>query len=113
MKRISALVLCAALLAPGAAFAGWGAIAYNQNTGASSESHGYGSLWAAERAALGACGGGCRIMNWEHNTCIALATNGAGAWGEAHGYPNGDAAIAAAVGYCGRPGCAWREWACG
>jgi hypothetical protein len=111
MKAISALVLCAALLAPGSAFAGWGAIAYNSYSGASSESHGYGSLGAAENAALGACSGRCRIMNWEQNSCIAFATNGAGAWGEAHGYPNSDAAVAAAISACGG-GCSWREWAC-
>jgi hypothetical protein len=111
MKGISALVLCAALLAPGAAFAGWGAIAYNSATGVSSEAHGYGSLGAAERAALHACGGSCRIMNWEQNSCIAFATNGRGAWGEAHGYGNSNAAVAAAISACGA-GCSWQEWAC-
>ena len=112
MRTISALVLSAALLLPGTAFAGWGAIASNSSNGASSESHGYPSLRQAEHAALRACGGGCQIMNWENNTCIALATNGSGAWGEAHGYANSDAAVSAAVSACGVFGCAWREWAC-
>ena len=111
MKGISALILSAALLAPSAAFAGWGAIAYNSYSGANSESHGYASLAIAENAALNACGGGCRIINWEQNSCIAFATGPGGRWGEAHGYPNSGAAIAAALAYCGG-GCAWREWAC-
>jgi len=111
MKRISALVLCAALLAPGAAFAGWGAIAYNSYTGAWGEGHGYPSLGAAENAALGYCGGGCRIMNWEENRCNALATGPGGRWGEGHGYGNANAAIRGALSACGG-GCVWRVWEC-
>jgi hypothetical protein len=111
MKTIFGAALLVALMLPSAAFAGFGAIAYNSATGASSESHGYGSRAAAERAALNACGGGCSIMNWEENTCIALATNASGRWGEAHGYPTRARAVAVALSECGA-GCRWREWAC-
>jgi hypothetical protein len=100
MKLLGAAVLSVSLMLPGAAFAGWGAIAYNKATGASSESHGYGSLAAAENSALAACGAGCQIMNWEENECIALAT-GPGSWGEAHGYPSGESAALAAIQACG------------
>jgi hypothetical protein len=111
MKAISAIALCAALVFPTAAFAGWGAIAYNASTGRYSEWHGAGSLGLAESGALGACGAGCTIINYEENSCIALATGPGGVWGEGHGYANSNAAIAAALSYCGR-GCGWREWAC-
>jgi hypothetical protein len=111
MKVIYGAVLCAVLALPSAALAGWGATAYNSDTGASGEAHGYGSRGAAERAALGACGGGCSIINWENNTCVALATNSSGHWGESHGYPNRNAAVRAAVSACGA-GCTWKEWAC-
>ncbi len=111
MKAISAIALCAALVFPTAAFAGWGAIAYNASTGRNAEWHGAASLAAAESGALKLCGGGCRIINYEDNSCIAFATNSAGVWGEGHGYANSNAAIAAALSYCGA-GCAWREWAC-
>lgn len=111
MKTIHGAALLAALLLPSAAFAGFGAIAYNSATGASSESHGYPSRAAAERAALRACGGGCSIMNWEENSCIALATNSSGRWGEGHGYSSRGRAVGAALAACGA-GCRWREWAC-
>ena len=89
MKPISGLVLCAALLLPGGAFAaGWGAIAYNPATGASTEAHGQAHLSTALNAALNACGSGCLVVTWEHNTCIAFATNGRGSWGDAFNYPN-------------------------
>ena len=111
MKTIFSAALLAALVLPNAAFAGFGAIAYNSGTGAASEAHGYGSRAAAERAALNACGGGCSVMNWEENTCIALATGPSGRWGEAHGYSTSGQAISAAISQCGG-GCRWREWAC-
>jgi hypothetical protein len=111
MKAISVIAVFAALVFPTAAFAGWGAIAYNSSTGRYSEWHGAGSLGLAEGNALRACGAGCRIINYEENSCIAFANNSAGAWGEAHGYANSNAAIAAAISYCGA-GCGWREWAC-
>ena len=111
MKTIYGVALLAALVLPSAAFAGWGAIAYNSATGANSESHGYPSRWAAEAAALAACGGGCSIMNWEENSCIALATGSSGRWGEGHGYSTYRRAVRAALSACGR-GCTWRQWAC-
>jgi len=111
MKAMSVIALIAALVLPSAAFAGWGAIAYNASTGRYSEWHGAGSLGLAESGALRACGAGCTIINYEENSCIALATGPGGAWGEGHGYANSNAAIAGALSYCGR-GCGWREWAC-
>jgi hypothetical protein len=41
MKIIYASIVLAVLALPGAALAGWGAIAYNSVTGAMSEAHGY------------------------------------------------------------------------
>jgi Domain of unknown function (DUF4189) len=111
MKIIHAVVVFAALAFPSAAFAGWGAIAYNSATGAMSEAHGYSSQYTAESVALKLCGAGCTIVNWEHNSCIALATNSAGGWGEAHGYSSEAAVRAAAISFCGN-NCIWREWAC-
>jgi hypothetical protein len=111
MKIIHTSALFAALILPSTAFAGWGAIAYNSATGNASQAHGYPSRGAAERAALGACGGGCSIKNWEENSCIALATNSSGRWGEAHGYSNHREAVRAALAACGA-NCRWREWAC-
>ncbi|MGD0027120.1 MAG: DUF4189 domain-containing protein [Xanthobacteraceae bacterium] len=111
MKVIYAVIVFAALVLPSAAFAGWGAIAYNSATGASSEAHGYSSRAAAQRAALRACAGRCRIMNWEENSCIALATNSSRGWGEGHGYATQAAAIGAAISACSG-NCTWKEWAC-
>jgi len=111
MKAIAAAVAFAVWVVPGAALAGWGAIAYNSATGAWGEAHGYGTQADAESAALGYCGGGCQIINYEENSCIALATGPGGAWGEGHGYSTSDEAIATALSYCGG-GCSWRAWAC-
>ena len=111
MRAISAVVLCAALVVPGAAYAGWGAIAYNPATGASTEAHGQAKLSTALNAAINACGSGCLLVTWEHNTCIAFATDGRGGWGDAFNYPTSQAATASAVTTCGA-GCTWRVWAC-
>jgi hypothetical protein len=111
MRAISTVVLCAALLLPGAANAGWGAIAYNPATGASTEAHGQAKLSTALNAAINACGSGCLLVTWEHNTCIAFATDGRGGWGDAFNYPTSQAATASAVTTCGA-GCTWRVWAC-
>ena len=111
MKIIYAVTFFAALAMPGAAFAGFGAIAYNPATSASSEAHGYPSQAAAEQAALGACAGACQIVNWEENTCNALALGPGGTWGEGHGYPDQNAALAAALSTCGAD-CKWQEWTC-
>ena len=96
---------------PGSAYAGWGAIAYNPATGKSVEAHGQAHLSNALNAALNACGNGCLLVTWEHNTCIAFATDGRGGWGDAFNYPNYTAATSAAVTSCGA-GCTWRVWAC-
>jgi len=111
MRTISAVVLSAALFLPGVANAGWGAIAYNPVTGASTEVHGQAKLSTALNGALNACGNGCLLVTWEHNTCIAFATDGRGAWGDAFNYPNQQAATSSAVSTCGA-GCTWRVWAC-
>ena len=112
MKAITAVIFCAALTLPGLAYAaGWGAIAYNPNTGASSEAHGYPHLSDALNAALNACGRGCLLVTWEHNRCIAFATNGRGAWGDAFNYGDSNSAISSAISACGA-GCTWKEWAC-
>jgi hypothetical protein len=102
------LVLVAAL--PQSAFAGFGAIAYNSYTGQSGESHGYMFYGDAINAALYACGGNCTIINWEQNSCIALAA-GCGRYGEAHGMYSPAAASQTALYECG-PGCTLQEWAC-
>jgi hypothetical protein len=111
MRSISVVVLCAALLLPGVANAGWGAIAYNPATGASTEVHGQAHLSTALNGALNACGNGCLLVTWEHNTCIAFATDGRGAWGDAFNESTYQAATSAAVSACGA-GCSWRVWAC-
>jgi hypothetical protein len=111
MKTLYASLLIATLAFPGSAFAGWGAIAFNSSTGGSAEAHGYASRAAAQSAALKACGGGCTIINWEQNTCIAVATNASRHWGEGHGYQTQSAAVSAALSACGS-GCTWKEWAC-
>ena len=110
MKTIYLFLLLSVSMTSNLALAGWGAIAYNSYTGTTSESHGYNSYGDAANSALYACGGGCAIMAWENNNCIALAT-GNGRWGEAHGYDNANDATAAAINQCGW-GCEWREWAC-
>ena len=115
MRRIFppiALVLATATTALGSssAFAGWGVIAYNDATGASSESHGWATYQQAVDEALAFCGFGCRIVNWENSTCIALAT-GFGHWGEGHGFATSTDAVSAALMQCGAD-CAWKEWAC-
>jgi len=112
MKVICGVTFFVALAVSSPAFAGFGAIAYNSATGASSEAHGYSSRAEAEEAALRACGGGCTIMNWEENSCIALATNSSGAWGEGHGYATQAEAVNEAISVCGGPNCTDKEWAC-
>ena len=79
MRSIGGAVFAAVAFMSSAASAGWGAIAYNSDTGASGQSHGYASEGAASSAALGFCGGGCRVVAIEENSCIALATNSSGA----------------------------------
>ena len=111
MKAVSTAILIAALVVPGSAYAGWGAIAYNPTTGASVEAHGQPKLSTALNAALNACGNGCLLVTWEHNTCIAFATNGGGGWGDAFNYSTSALATASAIKSCGA-GCTWKVWAC-
>jgi uncharacterized protein DUF4189 len=111
MKSIFVAVLGSAVVFSSAAFAGWGATALNESTGASGESHGYPNRGAAIGAAIRACGAGCRMINWEHNSCVALATNGSGRWGESHGLSDRGSAQRRALAACGA-GCTIKEWAC-
>ena len=111
MTKIFGAVSIAALVFSDVAFAGFGAIAYNSTTGAWGESHGYPGRRSAEREALRTCGGGCSIVNWEENSCVALATGSSGAWGEGHGYSRRGRAERAAISACGA-GCTTRVWAC-
>ena len=99
-----------ALILPQAALANFGAIAYNSYNGRSSQSHGYAFYQDAINTALYACGPGCTIVNWEQNSCIALAA-GYGRLGEAHGFYDANQAANAALYQCG-PGCGVVEWAC-
>ena len=110
MKSTILAGLIAASAYPALAFAGWGAIAYNSNTGRSAEAHGFNSYGYAVNEALALCGYGCSIINWEQNSCVAFAT-GFNRFGEAHGLPNANLAIQTALAECGN-GCTWREWAC-
>ena len=111
MKAIYVAVLGSALVFSSAAFAGWGATALNSSTGAYGESHGYGNRGAAIGAAIRVCGAGCRMINWEHNSCVALATNASGGWGEGHGFSSRGAAERRALAACGA-GCSIKVWAC-
>jgi len=51
------------------------------------------------------------MINWEENTCVALATNASGGWGEGHGFSTRAAAEQEALKECGA-GCSVKEWAC-
>jgi Domain of unknown function (DUF4189) len=107
-------VLVAGLALSPAAFAGYGAIAFNTTTYAVGEAHGYYTLDDAESAALNACGGGCQIMNWEQNKCNAFATDSAAhAWGRATGMGDANSAVNAAISACGTANCVSRIWICG
>ena len=111
MRPISAVVLCAALLLPGAANAGWGAIAYNPVSGASTEVHGQAHLSTALNAALNACGNGCLLVTWEHNTCIAFATDGRGVGATRSITRTATPPLPPPFRPAAR-GCSWRVWAC-
>ena len=66
-------VMLGALLAPETSFAGWGAIACNQNNANCGVSYGWPTLASAEAYALIECRKGnmaCHIWRWEHNVCI-------------------------------------------
>jgi Domain of unknown function (DUF4189) len=112
MKAFWTAILIAAFLAPGSAYAGWGAIAYNPVSGVSAEIHGQPHVTTAMNGALKACGHGCLIVNWEKNLCIAFATDGRGSWGSSGGYASSNLATANAIAACAQAGCAWRVWAC-
>ncbi len=51
----------------------YGAIAINQQTGATGYSYDYSSRYAAERTALNHCKGNCRIAVYFRNTCASVA----------------------------------------
>lgn len=94
------------------AFAGWGAIAYNENTNAIGSSQQQSSYDAAIFAALNQCGYGCVIKSWEHNKCNAFATGMAvSEWGSGWNYSNPTEAINKALLECGST-CTLRLWIC-
>jgi len=108
MKALFAGLIVALMSAP--ALAGWGAIAYNSQSATWGEAHGHNCYADAVNAAMSACGAGCNLINWEQNSCIALA-DGPGVWGESHGYGDSSSATQAAENACGA-GCSWRVWSC-
>jgi Domain of unknown function (DUF4189) len=73
-RKLVQLLIIAAMLAPTAAFAGWGAIACDLNgSGACGTSSGYNSLVGAQLRAMRECQAGgyaCYFYRWEHNMCI-------------------------------------------
>ena len=111
MRPISAVVLCAALLLPGRPTPVGARSPTIRPPAPPPRSHGQAQLSTALNGALNACGNGCLLVTWEHNTCIAFATDGRGGWGDAFNYPTYQQATASAVSTCGA-GCAWRVWAC-
>lgn len=110
---LSATLAVANVALANLAHAGWGAIAYNPNNGASSETHDYAALPDALNAAMQACGSGCLIVTWEHDECIAFATDANGVWGSFSNAANKAAAIQGAIAACGGSGCSVQQWACG
>ena len=74
LKILAALsVMLGALLVPETSFAGWGAIACNQNNASCGVSYGWPNLAAAKSYALLEClrsNRSCHIWRWEHNVCI-------------------------------------------
>jgi hypothetical protein len=74
LKILGALsVMLGVLLVPETSFAGWGAIACNQNNASCGVSYGWPNLRSAEVYALIECrktNRACHIWRWEHNTCI-------------------------------------------
>jgi len=112
MKLIFAAALIAALPIAYEARAGWGAIAYNPNTGSSSESHQYPALPDALNAAMTACGTGCLIVTWEHDNCIAFAVSPDGVWGSSSNAPSQAAATDGALKACNRADCTVKQAAC-
>ena len=72
--NVATLALVGALLAPGAAFAGWGSIACDVNgSGACGASAGWQTPGLANWSAINACRAGgynCYIADWEHNMCV-------------------------------------------
>lgn len=107
---MKSILVTAVLLASASAFAGWGAIAYNPQTGQVAASQGYTFYSDAVNNALSACQNtypyaSCQLMNWENNECIALAAGG-GRWGRAQGFAYDlYGAQNAALNACGNPEC--------
>ena len=66
------------------AFAGYGAIAYSQNSRAHGQSWNYPTRWEAEQRAINECstrGYGCKAVMWFRSACGALAVSGRGGYG--------------------------------
>ena len=66
-------VMLGVLSIPETAFAGWGAIACNQNNASCGVSYGWPNLATAKSYALIEClksNKSCHIWQWEHNMCI-------------------------------------------
>jgi len=60
------------------ALAGFGAIAFSQDSGAYGSSWNYQTRWEAEQRAMKECsmhGYGCKVVMWTRNACAALATS--------------------------------------
>jgi hypothetical protein len=67
------LLMLGTLLLPKTSFAGWGAIACNQNNTSCGVSYGWANLGSAKSYALVEClksNRSCHIWQWEHNMCI-------------------------------------------
>lgn len=112
MKLIFSTALFAGMAVANAAYAGWGAIAYNPTSGATAEAHEYQALPDALNAAKQACGNGCLLVTWEHNECIAFAISPNGFWASVSNAPNKAAAMDRVIKACGRPGCVVKQTAC-
>jgi hypothetical protein len=121
MKRtLLALSFTATLLASGlftqAAEAAYAAIAYSPSDRIYGRSHGFGTRWQAERAAMAFCinggGGSCRVVAWSHNSCSALAVGRSG-WGSHGGGSRGFAERRAYENCSARTGgCRLMAWTC-
>jgi Domain of unknown function (DUF4189) len=119
LRNISIVALGLAL-SP-AAFASYGAIAYDSSANVARNGHGFYTQEDAENAALNACNtavlsvtttANCKVMNWEQNSCIALAADGAGHWGRAQGMQDINSAINGAISACGTAACVALESTC-
>ncbi|MCB8836057.1 DUF4189 domain-containing protein [Aurantimonas sp. VKM B-3413] len=103
-KVSAAAAVLLLLVGASPAFAGYGAIAYSQSSGAFGFSHDYPSRRAAERRALSECSArsrGCRTAIWFTKACGAVAVGHRGGWGSAWG-SSPRVASRKALGQCAR-----------